>query len=87
MAPKNATTGAQNCYSPLCPPASKHTTDGPQESEYSLICVAAIVVSTTALVRSPAGASRKNKIFAIVGLVLGVVYTLMALVWAVTGRT
>ena len=35
MAPKNATTGAQNCYSPLCPPASKHTTDGPQESEYS----------------------------------------------------
>ncbi|MFJ6347202.1 DUF2510 domain-containing protein [Pseudarthrobacter oxydans] len=51
-----------------------------------LICVAAIIVSTTALVRRPPGASRKDKVFAIVGLVLGVIYTLMALIWAVTGR-
>lgn len=46
-----------------------------------LICVAAIVVSTTALVRRRPGASRKDKVFAIIGLVLGVIYTLMALIW------
>lgn len=51
-----------------------------------LICVAAIVVSTTALVRRRPGASRKDKVFAIIGLVLGVIYTLMALIWAATGR-
>lgn len=51
-----------------------------------LICVAAIVVSATALIRRQPGASRKDKVFAIVGLVLGVIYTLMALIWAATGR-
>lgn len=51
-----------------------------------LICVAAIVVSATALIRRQPGASRKDKVFAIVGLILGVIYTLMAVVWAATGR-
>lgn len=51
-----------------------------------LICIAAIVVSTTALIRRQPGASRNDKVLAIIGLVLGVVYTLMALIWAVTGR-
>lgn len=51
-----------------------------------LICIAAIVVSTTALIRRRPGASRKDKVYAIIGLVLGVIYTLMALIWAVTGR-
>ena len=43
MAPKNATTGAQDRYCTLCPPAPKHTTDGPQKSEYSWTAKAAEV--------------------------------------------
>lgn len=51
-----------------------------------LICVAAVVVSTTALVRRRPGASRKDKVFAVIGLVLGLIYTLMAVIWVATGR-
>lgn len=35
MAPKHATTDAQDGYGALCPLAPKHTTDGPQQREYS----------------------------------------------------
>ncbi|WP_255770750.1 integrase core domain-containing protein [Pseudarthrobacter sulfonivorans] len=35
MAPKHATTGTQDRYCVLSPPAPKHTTDGPQKGEYS----------------------------------------------------
>lgn len=35
MAPEHATTGTQDRYRALCPPAPKHTTDGPQQREYS----------------------------------------------------
>jgi hypothetical protein len=36
VAPNNATTGTHDHYCALGPPASKHTTDGPQKSEYSI---------------------------------------------------
>ncbi|BAS11780.1 insertion element IS630 uncharacterized 39 kDa protein [Arthrobacter sp. Hiyo8] len=51
-----------------------------------LICIAAIVFSTIALLQRVPGASKKDMVFAIIGLALGAIYTLMALIWAVTGR-
>jgi hypothetical protein len=36
VAPNNATTGTQDRYCALSPPAPKHTTDGPQKREYSI---------------------------------------------------
>jgi rhamnopyranosyl-N-acetylglucosaminyl-diphospho-decaprenol beta-1,3/1,4-galactofuranosyltransferase len=35
VAPKSATTGTHDRYCAFSPPASKHTTDGPQQREYS----------------------------------------------------
>ncbi|MCO4253605.1 DUF2510 domain-containing protein [Pseudarthrobacter raffinosi] len=51
-----------------------------------LLCLSAIVVSAVGLRRHRPGAAKKEKVLAIIGLVLGIVYTLMAFLWIATGR-
>lgn len=51
-----------------------------------LLCLSAVVVSAIALGPHTPEAAKSDKVYAIIGLVLGIVYTLMVLVWIVTGR-
>lgn len=51
-----------------------------------LLCVSAIWVSAIGLRRHRPGAPKKDKVLAIIGLILGVVYSLMVLIWVAIGR-
>lgn len=50
-----------------------------------LLSLAAVVVSSMGLPQAP-GTAKKYRVFAILGLILGVVYALMATLFLVTGR-
>lgn len=51
-----------------------------------LLCLAAAIVSAVGLDRHKQDAPKSDKVYAIIGLVLGFVYTLMVLIHIVTGR-